>query len=60
MIPVALVAGVVKLAAAVLELVPEPDPELRKQRQLHRQELAAMRAQHRHERLMARIERRRG
>lgn len=60
MIPVALVTGVVRIAAAVLDLVPEPDPELRKQRQIHRQELAAMRAQHRHERLMARIERRRG
>lgn len=57
--PIALVVTVARLATRVLELVPEPDPELRAQRVRHRQEMAATRERHHHERAMARIARRR-
>ena len=59
MIPVALVVNVARLASAVLRLVPEPDPELHRQRARHAMEMRKLREQHQHERILARIERRR-
>ena len=59
--PAALVvAGVTRLASAVLELVPEPDPEIRRLRVKHTQDMRRLRAEQHHERVMARIRRRRG
>ena len=58
--PVALVVGVVRVAGRVLELVPEPDPDLRRLRVKHTQDMRRLRAEQHHERVMARIQRRRG
>ena len=60
MIPAFIVVGVTRLASAVLELVPEPDPEIRRLRVKHTQAMQRLRAEQHHERAMARIRRRRG
>ena len=53
-----LVTAAANLAAAIVERIPEPDPELRRLRVEHRAALAKLREEHRQERWRAREARR--
>lgn len=55
----ALATAGAKLALAIVDRIPDPDPELRRMRAEHRNELAVMREWHRQERWRARMARRR-
>lgn len=56
MILTAILAGV-QLASAIVERLPERDPELRRLQVEHRQAMDSLRSKQRHERRMARLAR---
>lgn len=57
MIVAGLIGGVVQLAAAIVERIPEPDPEIRRMRLEQRHERQLLWIRHRQEMALARDER---